>query len=111
MFSSFRFSSESVYWYCASLPRPPIWKSCCTCRKSVRAGNAGQLAAQAVNHLVGGRPSRPLADRLQRDEHAPHVGAATAGTAAADKGRDRRTAGSSSTICASFRCLSRIAES
>ena len=37
------------------------------------AGNAGQLAAQPVDHLVGGNRSGPVLQRLERDEHAAHV--------------------------------------
>ncbi len=62
-------------------------------QKQRRAGNARQLAAQPVDHLVGRDAARALFKRLERDEHVADVVRAAAGSTTADKGRhgaDRR---------------------
>ncbi len=73
-------------------------------KKERGAGNAGELAAQPVHHLVGGDAPRPLVERLEGDEHEAHVVAAAAGPPPAKAVTDR-TAGSSSVICASCALL------
>ena len=56
-------------------------------KKENGAGDAGELAAQAVDHLVGGDAARTLGERLEGNEHAADIEAAAARSAAARKGR------------------------
>ena len=94
VFSSFRFSSESVYWYCAVAAAAANLNILLRLQKERCAGHAGELAAQAVHHLVG---RDDLAVRIlailrifQCDEHAAHIAAAASGAVAAHKGRHRQ---------------------
>ena len=66
-FSSSRFASCSVYWYCVREARPPMRTSCTDCRKSWMPGDLRELGPQLGDDLVRASALRSSL-RLQLDE-------------------------------------------